>query len=108
MLSKLLLTAASNYFGSKDIQIDQAQNNEKKIDIKQDAVVAYIWAWLYYAYVKFVMCMRDMWVVQWYCIFKGLVEMCLITKMMGVVCGVVAGFLQGVVLLDVDKRVKLC
>ena len=41
---------------------------------KQDAVVAYIWAWLYYAYVKFVMCMRNMWVVQ-----------------------VVAGFLQGVV-----------
>ena len=108
MLSKLLLTAASKNFGSKDVQIDQAQNNEKKIDIKQDAVVAYIWAWLYYAYVKFVMCMRDMWLVQWYCIFKGLVEMCLITKMMGVVCGVVAGFLQGVVLLDVDKRVKLC
>ena len=26
-------------------------------------------------YVKFVMCMRDMWVVQWYCIFEGLVEM---------------------------------
>ena len=22
------------------------------------------------------MCMRDMWVVQWYCIFEGLVEMC--------------------------------
>ena len=60
---------------------------------KQDAVVAYIWAWLYCAYVKFVMCMRDMWVVQWYCIFEGLVEMCLITKMMGVVCEVVAGFL---------------
>ena len=57
-------------------------------------MVAYIWAWLYYAYVKFVMCMRDMWVVQWYCIFEGLVEMCLITKMTGVVCEVVAGFLQ--------------
>ena len=63
------------------------------VSVKQDAVVAYIWAWLYYAYVKFVMCMRDMWVVQWYCIFEGLVEMCLITKMMGVVCEVVAGFL---------------
>ena len=61
--------------------------------VKQDAVVAYIWAWLYYAYVKFVMCTRDMWVVQWYCIFEGLVEMCLITKMMGVLCEVVAGFL---------------
>ena len=48
---------------------------------------------------KFVMCMRDMWVVQWYCIFEGLVEMCLITKMMGVVCEVVAGFLQGVVFI---------
>ena len=36
------------------------------------------------------MCMRDMWVVQW---------MCLITKMMGVVCEVVAGFLQGVVFI---------
>ena len=23
---------------------------------------------------KFVICMRDMWVVQWYCIFEGLVE----------------------------------
>ena len=42
---------------------------------------------------KFVMCMRDMWVVQWYRIFEGLVEMCLITKMMGVVCEVVAVFL---------------
>ena len=62
-------------------------------------MVAYIWAWLYYAYVKFVMCMRDMWVVQWYCIFEGLVEMCLITKMMGVVCEIVDGFLQGVVFI---------
>ena len=53
-------------------------------------MVAYIWAWLYCAYVKFVMCM---WVVQWYCIFEGLVEMCLITKMMGIVCEVVAVFL---------------
>ena len=51
--------------------------------------------------------MRDMWVVQWYCIFEGLVELCgvvgmelywkLIAKMMGVVCEVVAGFLHGVV-----------
>ena len=58
---------------------------------------------------KFVICMRDMWVVQWYCIFEGLVEKCevvgvelywkLITKMMGVVCEVVAGFLQGVVFI---------
>ena len=70
---------------------------------------AYIWAWLYYAYVKFVMCMRDMWVVQWYFIFEGLVEMCevvgvglywnLIAKMMGVACEVVAGFLHGVVFI---------
>ena len=55
---------------------------------------------------KFVMCMRDMWVVQWYCIFEGLVEMCevvgvelywkLIAKTMGVVCEVVARFLHGV------------
>ena len=52
------------------------------------------------------MCMRDMWVVQWYCIFEGLVEMCevvgvelywkLIAKMMGVVC---AWFLHGVVFI---------
>ena len=51
--------------------------------------------------------MRDMWVVQWYSIFEELVEMCevvgvelywkLIVKMMGVVCEVVAGFLNGVV-----------
>ena len=51
--------------------------------------------------------MRDMWVVQWYCIFEGLVEMCevvglelylrLITKIMGVVCEVVAWFLHGLV-----------
>ena len=50
--------------------------------------------------------MRRMWVVQWYCI---LVEMCevvgvelywkLIANIMGVVCGVVAGFLHGVVFL---------
>ena len=55
-----------------------------------------IWVWLYEVYVKFVMCMRDMWVVQWYCIFEGLIEMCevvgvelywkLIAKLMGVVC----------------------
>ena len=38
---------------------------------QQDAVGAYIWAWLFLAYVKFVMCMRDMWVVQWYCVFEG-------------------------------------
>ena len=53
------------------------------------------------------MCMKDMWVVQWYCVFEGLVETCevvgmelyweLIAKMMGVVCEVVAGFLNGVV-----------
>ena len=45
-------------------------------------------------------------VVQWYCIFEGLIEMCevaglelywkLIAKIMGVVCEVVAGFLHGV------------
>ena len=62
-------------------------------------MVAYILAWLYYAYVKFVMCMRDKWVVQWYCIFEGLIEMCLITKMMGVVCEVVVGFLKGAVFI---------
>ena len=72
---------------------------------------AFIWAWLYYANVKFVMCVRDMWVVQWYCIFEGLVELCeeigvelywkLIDKIMGVFCEVVAGFLHGLFLLDV-------
>ena len=46
--------------------------------------------------------------MQWYCVFEGLVEMCLITKMMSVVCEVVTGFLQGFFLLDVGKRVKLC
>ena len=39
-------------------------------------MIAYIWAWLYQAYVKFVMCMRDMWVVQWYCILGRLAETC--------------------------------
>ena len=59
---------------------------------------------------KFVMCMRDMWVVQWYCIYEGLVEMCEVVgvigsywkstgKIMGVVCEVVAGFLHGVVFI---------
>ena len=58
---------------------------------------------------KFVTCIRDMWVVQCYCIFEGLVEMCkvvgvklywkLIAKIMGVVCEVVAGFLHGVVFI---------
>ena len=56
--------------------------------------------------VREVMCMRDMWVVQWYCIFEGLVEMCEVVGMelywrliakMGVVCEVAAGFLHGVV-----------
>ena len=51
--------------------------------------------------------MKDMWVLQWYCIFEGLVEMCevvglelywkLIAKIMSVVCELVAGFLHGVV-----------
>ena len=55
------------------------------------------------------MCMRDMWVVQWYCILEWSLETCevvgvrlywkLIAKMMGVVCEVVAGFLQGVVFI---------
>ena len=31
--------------------------------------------------------------MQWHSIFEGLVEMCLITKMTGVVCEVVAVFL---------------
>ena len=70
---------------------------------------AYIWAWLYYVYVKSVMGMRDMSVVQCYCIFEGLVETCeavdvelywkLIAKLMGVVCQVVARFLYGVVFI---------
>ena len=61
---------------------------------------------------------KDMWVVQWYCIFEGLVEMCevvgvglylkLIGTIMGVVCEVVAGFLLRLFLLDVGDRVKLC
>ena len=55
------------------------------------------------------MCLRDMWAVQWYCVFEGLVEMSkevgielywkLIAKIMGVVCEVVAGFLHGVVFI---------
>ena len=74
----------------------------KGIHDKQEAVGAYIWAWLFFAYVKFVMCVRDMWVVQWYCVFEGLVEMSevvgmelywkLIAKMVGLVCEVVTGF----------------
>ena len=58
---------------------------------------------------KFVVSMRDTWVVQWYCIFGGLVEMGevvgvelyskLIAKIMGVVREVVAGFLHGVVFI---------
>ena len=57
-------------------------------------------------YAKFVMCMRDMWLVQWYCIFEGLAEMCEVvgeelywklTAKIGVVDEVVAGFLHGVV-----------
>ena len=53
--------------------------------------------------------MRDMWVVQWYCIFEVLVETCevvgvelywkSIAKMMGVLCKVVARFLYGVVFI---------
>ena len=53
---------------------------------------AYIWAWVYYGYVTFVMCMRNMLVVQWCCIFEGLVEMCEVVgveiMIMGVVCDV--------------------
>ena len=58
---------------------------------------------------KFVMCMRDMWAVQRYCVFEGLIEMCevvdgelywkLIAKIMVEVCEVVAGFLHGVVFI---------
>ena len=53
--------------------------------------------------------MRDLWVVQWYCIFEGLVEMCevvgfelywkLTAKIIGVVCEVVAGFPPGIVFI---------
>ena len=76
---------------------------------QQDAVEAFIWAWLYYAYAKFVICIRDMWVVQWYCIFERFVEICevvgvelywkLIAKIMGVVFEVVAGFQHGVIFI---------
>ena len=51
------------------------------------------------------MCMRDMWVVQWYCVFESLVEMRevvgveLIAKIMGVVCEVVSGFPHRVVFI---------
>ena len=58
---------------------------------------------------KSVVSMRDKWVVQWYSIFGGLVEMSevvgvelywkLIAEIMGVVCEVVAGFLHRVVLI---------
>ena len=58
---------------------------------------------------KSVVSMRDKWVVQWYSIFGGLVEMSevvgvqlyskLIAKIMGVLCEVVAGFLHGVVFI---------
>ena len=61
--------------------------------------------------------MRDMWGVQWYCIFAGLFEMCevvgmeiywkLIARMVGVVCEVVAGFPQEVVFIGCCSRVKL-
>ena len=54
---------------------------------------------------KFVMCMEDMWVVQWHCLFEGLVEMRevvgvelywkLIGKIMGVVCEVVRDRAEG-------------
>ena len=57
-----------------------------------------------------VMCMTYMWVLQWYCIFEGLVEvrevvglelyLKLIAKIMGVVCEVVGGFLYGVVFIE--------
>ena len=67
---------------------------------------------------KFVMCMEDMWVVQWYFLFEGLVEMRevvgvelywkLIGKIMGVVCEEVAGFLHRVVFIGCCNRVKLC
>ena len=30
-------------------------------------------------------CMRDMWVVQWYCIFEGLVETCEAASRRGVI-----------------------
>ena len=62
----------------------------------------YIWAWLYQAYVKFVMCMRDMRVVQWYCKFEGLVEM---RKVVGVeLYWKLIGKIMGVVLLIVALK----
>ena len=39
---------------------------------KQDAMGEYVWAWLNYTYVKFVMWMRDMWVVRSMCEVVGL------------------------------------
>ena len=80
----------------------------------------WFWFWFYYAlWLASVFTLvlvlrqssenRSMWVVQWYYIFEGLVEMCevvgvglywkLIGKIMGVVREVVAGFLHGVVFI---------
>ena len=45
--------------------------------------------------VCYVFCMRDTWVVQWYCIFEGLVELCKVVgvelqwKLIGKIMGVV-------------------
>ena len=61
------------------LKINNSETGE--ILCKQDAVGTYIWAWLFLAYVKFVECVRDMWVVQWYCVFEGLVEMCEVVGM---------------------------
>ena len=70
-----------------------------QITVKQDAVGAYIWALLYDAYVKFVMCMGDMWVVEMCEVVRVELYWKLIAKMMGVVCALVARFLHGVVFI---------
>ena len=45
------------------------------------------------------MCIRDMWVVQCYCILGVKLYWKLIAKIMGVVCEVVAGFQHGVIFI---------
>ena len=48
---------------------------------------------------KFVVSMRDTWVVQWYCIFGGIVKMSEVVGM---------ELYSKLFLLDVGNRVELC
>ena len=66
LFSTFSLTSAARILHEYDVKPPNAMpHGLEDVNIwKQDAVGAYIWASMYCAWVKFLMCIRDVWVVQ--------------------------------------------